>query len=132
MLAVFGHGGKHIKFFIFGPEYAFPMNCWSDIPEVFVEVAGAMRVVGDGLQPAALRVGQLGKRRYQLIRRGHFGLQVRASIRNRLPPDTQKRGRAESGQAFANAPILIQASQGHQPFLTQMRELTLLLRKILI
>ena len=46
ILSVLGHGGKTIKFFVFGPEYAFPGNCWSEKPERFGEIASAMRVVG--------------------------------------------------------------------------------------
>lgn len=30
ILCVFGHGGKAIKYFVFGPEYNFPGNCYSE------------------------------------------------------------------------------------------------------
>ncbi|HXK44439.1 MAG TPA: beta-galactosidase trimerization domain-containing protein [bacterium] len=40
MLAIFGHGGKIIKFYVFGPEYNFPGNCWSENPKV---IKGIMR-----------------------------------------------------------------------------------------
>jgi len=46
ILSVLGHGGKTIKFYTFGPEYAFPGNCWSENPVRFSEIASAMRVVG--------------------------------------------------------------------------------------
>lgn len=46
ILSVLGHGGKVIKFYVFGPEYAFPGNCWSENPTRFAEIARAMRVVG--------------------------------------------------------------------------------------
>lgn len=46
MLAILGHGGKQIKTFVFGPEYAFPMNCWSEQDQVFEEMASAMRFIG--------------------------------------------------------------------------------------
>ena len=40
MLTIFGHGGKVIKFYVFGPEYNFPGNCWSENPKV---IKGIMR-----------------------------------------------------------------------------------------
>ncbi len=40
MLTIFGHGGKIIKFYVFGPEYNFPGNCWSENPKV---IKGVMR-----------------------------------------------------------------------------------------
>ncbi len=40
MMAIFGHGGKVIKFYVFGPEYNFPGNCWSENPKV---IKGTMR-----------------------------------------------------------------------------------------
>jgi hypothetical protein len=46
ILSVLGHGGKTIKFYVFGPEYAFPGNCWSEKPERLAEIVDAMRVVG--------------------------------------------------------------------------------------
>lgn len=30
ILSIIGHGGKAIKYFVFGPEYAFPGNCYSE------------------------------------------------------------------------------------------------------
>ncbi|MCM8816480.1 MAG: hypothetical protein NC913_03085 [Candidatus Omnitrophica bacterium] len=40
MMTIFGHGGKIIKFYVFGPEYNFPGNCWSENPAV---IKGTMR-----------------------------------------------------------------------------------------
>ena len=40
MMSIFGHGGKIIKFYVFGPEYNFPGNCWSENPKV---INGIMR-----------------------------------------------------------------------------------------
>lgn len=40
MLTLFGHGAKVIKFYVFGPEYNFPGNCWSENPKV---IKGIMR-----------------------------------------------------------------------------------------
>jgi hypothetical protein len=40
ILTIFGHGGKVIKFYVFGPEYMFPGNCWSENLKV---VRGIMR-----------------------------------------------------------------------------------------
>jgi hypothetical protein len=34
MLTLFGHGAKLIKFYVFGPEYNFPGNCWSENTKV--------------------------------------------------------------------------------------------------
>jgi hypothetical protein len=30
IMCVVGHGGKAIKYFVFGPEYNFPGNCYSE------------------------------------------------------------------------------------------------------
>ncbi|MCS7160738.1 MAG: hypothetical protein RMJ19_09730 [Gemmatales bacterium] len=30
ILCIFGHGGKAVKYFVFGPEYNFPGNCYSE------------------------------------------------------------------------------------------------------
>ena len=40
MMSIFGHGGKIIKFYVFGPEYNFPGNCWSENPKA---IKGTMR-----------------------------------------------------------------------------------------
>ncbi|MCX7705010.1 MAG: beta-galactosidase trimerization domain-containing protein [bacterium] len=40
IMTIFGHGGKIIKFYVFGPEYNFPGNCWSENPTV---IKGTMR-----------------------------------------------------------------------------------------
>lgn len=40
MMCIFGHGGKIVKNYVFGPEYNFPGNCWSENPNV---IKGLMR-----------------------------------------------------------------------------------------
>jgi len=47
ILCVAGHGGKAIKYFVFGPEYSFPGNCYSErAQKVLPSMARAHRVIG--------------------------------------------------------------------------------------
>jgi len=46
ILALVGNGAKTVEFFIYGPEYAFPGNCWSDNPAVYKELSAGTRLVG--------------------------------------------------------------------------------------
>jgi hypothetical protein len=46
VLSVVGHGGKAIKYFVFGPEYNFPGNCYSERPELLPRLAEAHAMVG--------------------------------------------------------------------------------------
>lgn len=45
ILAVAGMGGKAIKYFVFGPEYNFPGNCYSMKPELLPKLAEAHRLI---------------------------------------------------------------------------------------
>lgn len=46
ILGILGNGGKVIQSFVFGPEYGFPGNCWSESFKYYAELAAALRVVG--------------------------------------------------------------------------------------
>jgi hypothetical protein len=46
VLSIVGNGGKAIKYFVFGPEYNFPTNCYSENPSLLRNMAAAHRVVG--------------------------------------------------------------------------------------
>jgi hypothetical protein len=46
ILCVVGSGGKAVKYFVFGPEYNFPGNCYSERAEVLPKMAEAHRLVG--------------------------------------------------------------------------------------
>ncbi|MGD0090470.1 MAG: beta-galactosidase trimerization domain-containing protein [Planctomycetota bacterium] len=47
ILCVVGHGGKAIKYFVFGPEYNFPGNCYSEnSARVLPSMARAHRIIG--------------------------------------------------------------------------------------
>lgn len=46
ILAIVGHGGKAIKYFVFGPEYNFPGNCYSERARVLPQMAEAHRLIG--------------------------------------------------------------------------------------
>ena len=46
ILSVVGHGGKAIQYFVFGPEYAFPGNCYSEKPERLAKMAEAHAMIG--------------------------------------------------------------------------------------
>jgi hypothetical protein len=46
ILCVVGSGGKAIKYFVFGPEYNFPGNCYSERAEVLPKMAEAHRMIG--------------------------------------------------------------------------------------
>lgn len=63
ILSLVGHGGKTVNSFTFGPEYTFPVNCYSENPQVFKPLATAMGIVGkaeDLLYPGKLRAPQVG------------------------------------------------------------------------
>lgn len=47
IMSLVGHGSKCISFFVFGPEYNFPGNCYSQNQRVFAGLARAMRLVGE-------------------------------------------------------------------------------------
>jgi hypothetical protein len=46
VLAIVGSGGKLIKYFVFGPEYNFPGNCYSERAAVLPKMAEAHRMIG--------------------------------------------------------------------------------------
>ena len=46
MMALVGHGAKELKFFVFGPEYNFPGNCWSQNLRVLGGLARTTRLIG--------------------------------------------------------------------------------------
>ena len=46
VMTIAGSGGKAIKYFVFGPEYTFPGNCYSDRPGVLAKIAEANAMVG--------------------------------------------------------------------------------------
>jgi hypothetical protein len=46
IMTLVGHGAKVVEFFTFGPEYNFPVNCYSENPEVFKPLSEGMRLVG--------------------------------------------------------------------------------------
>lgn len=46
ILCVVGSGGKGIKYFVFGPEYNFPSNCYSENLSVLPAMAKAHRMIG--------------------------------------------------------------------------------------
>ena len=46
ILSVVGHGGKAIKYFVFGPEYAFPGNCYSERLKALPDMVKAHRAIG--------------------------------------------------------------------------------------
>jgi hypothetical protein len=47
IMSIVGHGGKQIKFFVFGPEYNFPGNCYSATTRVFESLARTTRMIGE-------------------------------------------------------------------------------------
>jgi hypothetical protein len=46
VLSIVGSGGKAIKYFVFGPEYNFPGNCYSERAAVLPQMAEAHRLIG--------------------------------------------------------------------------------------
>ena len=46
VLSIVGNGGKAIKYFVFGPEYNFPGNCYSERASVLPQMAEAHRMIG--------------------------------------------------------------------------------------
>ena len=46
ILSIVGNGGKAIKYFVFGPEYNFPGNCYSERAVVLAKMAEAHRMIG--------------------------------------------------------------------------------------
>src|SRR5205823_2362173 len=46
ILCVVGSGGKAVKYFVFGPEYNFPGNCYSERAKVLPKMAEAHRMIG--------------------------------------------------------------------------------------
>lgn len=46
IITVVGSGGKAIKYFVFGPEYNFPGNCYSENIRVLPKMAEAHRMIG--------------------------------------------------------------------------------------
>jgi hypothetical protein len=45
-LALVGSGGKAIQYYVFGPEYNFPGNCYSERPQLLRKIAEAQRMIG--------------------------------------------------------------------------------------
>ena len=46
VLSIVGSGGKAVKYFVFGPEYNFPGNCYSERASVLPQMAEAHRMIG--------------------------------------------------------------------------------------
>ncbi len=46
ILCCTGHGARAIKYFVFGPEYNFPGNCYSERAKVLPKMAEAHRMIG--------------------------------------------------------------------------------------
>jgi len=46
ILSVVGNGGKALKYFVFGPEYNFPGNTYSEKSELLPKMAAAHRMIG--------------------------------------------------------------------------------------
>lgn len=46
VLSIVGSGGKAIKYFVFGPEYNFPGNCYSERASLLPKMAEAHRMIG--------------------------------------------------------------------------------------
>jgi len=46
ILTVIGSGGKGLEYFVFGPEYSFPGNCYSENVKVLPQMAEAHRMIG--------------------------------------------------------------------------------------
>lgn len=46
ILCIAGSGGKAIKYYVFGPEYNFPGNCYSERPELLKKIAEAQGMIG--------------------------------------------------------------------------------------
>ncbi|RMG37888.1 MAG: hypothetical protein D6725_08230, partial [Planctomycetota bacterium] len=62
VLSIVGHGGKAIKYFVFGPEYAFPGNCYSERVQVVRDMVRAHRVIAkaeDLLWPGRMPVARV-------------------------------------------------------------------------
>lgn len=71
-LAIVGHGGKTIKNFVFGPEYNFPSNCYSEnfavlprLPEAYRMIGAAEELLWPG-RPAPAQVAILFPRSSQM------------------------------------------------------------------
>ena len=63
VLCIVGSGGKAIEYFVFGPEYNFPTNCYSERVQVLREMAEAHRMIGaaeDLLWPGKRQQPQVG------------------------------------------------------------------------
>lgn len=48
VLCIIGSGGKALKYFVFGPEYNFPGNCYSEKTSLLPKMAEAHRMIGAG------------------------------------------------------------------------------------
>ena len=46
ILTLIGHGAKSIQYFVFGPEYNFPVNCYSENLRVLPDMVEAHRLIG--------------------------------------------------------------------------------------
>ena len=46
ILTLIGSGGKGLEYFTFGPEYTFPINCYSENLQVLPKIAEAHRMIG--------------------------------------------------------------------------------------
>jgi hypothetical protein len=46
ILSIVGSGGKAVEYFVFGPEYNFPINCYSEHVQLLGEMAEAHRMIG--------------------------------------------------------------------------------------
>src|SRR5262249_34424170 len=46
MLCLIGSGGKAVYTYVFGPEYNFPGNCYSDRPQLLRQIAAANGMLG--------------------------------------------------------------------------------------
>ena len=76
ILTLIGSGGKGIQYFIFGPEYNFPSNCYSENLKVLPQMAEAHRMIGKaedvlwpGVRPRRKRPSSLRAARHCGTRR---------------------------------------------------------------
>jgi hypothetical protein len=96
ILSVVGHGGKAVEYFVFGPEYAFPGNCYSEnaglltkMAEAHALIAKAEPMLWPGLAPRS-RVAILAPRSAQMWDDLHasVAMQIEDAANNHLNRDT--------------------------------------------
>ncbi len=86
ILCIVGSGGKAVKYFVFGPEYNFPGNCYSERAKVLPKMAEAHRMIGqaedllwNGHRPAS-RLAILAPRSAQMW--DARGIEIQKKIRD--------------------------------------------------